>query len=353
MKSNTLKLIPLAHLVRSEVNPRLVNEDDPSVEELAASIRAHGLLQPLRVRPAGRQSWTIIAGHRRHVAAGLAGLDAVPCVVETTEQAETPAEVLHLVENLQRVDLTGAQTALAVFAVIKSKTVKQKALSAQLGKSEAWVSKAKKVGEYLTGLERTDRPMFEAYLGAEEPLTLDYLYDHATMAERRAEEFRLYKEAEARREAEAAASAQAQRAAQIADDADQDEAPELDDETEEGDAGRQVSFVGESSDQQPATLDDAERALRWMQIDRMRAMVGLLPDEPLQGVFFDHFDHLTAIRDEKTEALEKARREFEAVRKQRDQELDGMRSRILARWTPAAVMAAYYAARKAEEAGRG
>lgn len=76
-----------------------------SVQELADSIRAQGILQPLVVAPDG----VIIAGHRRYEAAKLAGLTEVPVVVRVMSEAEILSAML--VENLQRADLTPVQEA--------------------------------------------------------------------------------------------------------------------------------------------------------------------------------------------------------------------------------------------------
>jgi ParB family chromosome partitioning protein len=97
--------------------------DDPALSELAASIRAHGILQPLLVRPlleserqAGdhpeQPSYVVIAGNRRLRAARLAGLHEVPCSIRIAD-AET-AFVLNVVENLQRRELSGRERVRAI-----------------------------------------------------------------------------------------------------------------------------------------------------------------------------------------------------------------------------------------------
>jgi len=97
--------------------------DDPSLEELAASIRQHGILQPLLVRPLREvehaaadhprgPGYEVIAGNRRLRAARLAGLREVPCTVRVAD-ADT-AFVLNVVENLQRRELSGRERVRAI-----------------------------------------------------------------------------------------------------------------------------------------------------------------------------------------------------------------------------------------------
>lgn len=103
--------VTLDRLHRSESQPR--HHFDPvALEELAASLKEHGVLQPLLVSDDGRGGYVIIAGERRWRAARLAGLQTVPVVVrERIEEAESFE--LALVENLQRRDLTSMEEARA------------------------------------------------------------------------------------------------------------------------------------------------------------------------------------------------------------------------------------------------
>ena len=82
-------------------NPR---SGDLDVSELRASIREHGLLQPIRVRPIGSGRFQIIAGHRRFAACRSLGFEAIPAVI--VEESDPRAAVQTIVENLQREDLT-------------------------------------------------------------------------------------------------------------------------------------------------------------------------------------------------------------------------------------------------------
>src|SRR5262245_15259090 len=117
MTQPQIKLIALDLLDPHPNNPR-GPVDPTSVEDLAASIREKGILEPLLVAPARKsgQNWKIeryvtVAGHRRRAAAELAGLVEVPAIIRDLLPAEQ--EEVMLVENLQREDLTLLQEARA------------------------------------------------------------------------------------------------------------------------------------------------------------------------------------------------------------------------------------------------
>ncbi len=83
--------------------------DPGSLEELAASIKAQGVMQPILVRPIGDDSYEIIAGERRWRAAQIAGLAEVPCLVR--EIPDEAALAMSLIENIQREDLNPLEEA--------------------------------------------------------------------------------------------------------------------------------------------------------------------------------------------------------------------------------------------------
>ena len=86
--------------------------EQQSLQELADSIKRHGVLQPLLVTPVENEKFQIIAGERRWRASKIAGLDKVPVVVRTTEELEKLE--LALVENIQRVDLAPLEQAVSI-----------------------------------------------------------------------------------------------------------------------------------------------------------------------------------------------------------------------------------------------
>jgi ParB family chromosome partitioning protein len=103
--------IPIERLHRNPEQPRH-RFDDEALEELAASIRRHGVLQPLLVSEDGPDRYLVITGERRLRAARKAGLETVPAVIR--ERLDSAAQLeLALVENLQRRDLTPLEEARA------------------------------------------------------------------------------------------------------------------------------------------------------------------------------------------------------------------------------------------------
>ena len=107
--------------------------DEEGLRELASSIRRHGILQPLTVRPAGGGKWELVAGERRLRAARMAGLETVPCIRRAADDRE--AALLALVENLQRRDLHYLEEAAAIASYIRQTGVTQEEAAAQLGRS--------------------------------------------------------------------------------------------------------------------------------------------------------------------------------------------------------------------------
>ena len=90
--------------------------DESALQELADSIRLHGVMQPILVRPLPDQRYEIVAGERRYRAAQLAGLDEVPVIVR--EVADEQALAMALIENIQREDLNPLEEAQAIRRLI-------------------------------------------------------------------------------------------------------------------------------------------------------------------------------------------------------------------------------------------
>lgn len=111
--------------------------DQVRLEELAASIKEHGIVQPIVVRPRG-EGYEIVAGERRWRAAGLAGLEKVPALVREFSEAETME--IALIENLQREDLNPLEEAEAYRAVMDTFQLTQEALAQRLGRSRSQIA---------------------------------------------------------------------------------------------------------------------------------------------------------------------------------------------------------------------
>jgi len=107
-----IRPIPLAQLSPNPNQPRHTF-DDASLDELADSIRARGVIQPLLVRPHAAEAdrFEIVVGERRFIAAGRAGLASVPCIVRDLDERET--FILSIAENVAREDLNPIDEAAA------------------------------------------------------------------------------------------------------------------------------------------------------------------------------------------------------------------------------------------------
>jgi ParB family chromosome partitioning protein len=107
-----------AHVSRVHPHPGNIRSEIGDIDEMAASIRAHGILQPISVEPhpvkAGH--WQVIAGHRRLEAAKAAGLDVVPITLRQPDEDTLPAELM-LIENLHREGLNAIDKAEAMGAL--------------------------------------------------------------------------------------------------------------------------------------------------------------------------------------------------------------------------------------------
>lgn len=122
-----------------EPNPRQPrkNFDQARLEELAASIREHGVVQPIVVRPKGGR-YEIVAGERRWRASQLAGLKKVPALVREFSEAETME--IALIENLQREDLNPLEEAEAYRILLDEYHLTQDELAQRLGKSRPQIT---------------------------------------------------------------------------------------------------------------------------------------------------------------------------------------------------------------------
>lgn len=136
---NGLRTVPLDEIRANPEQPREVFDKD-ALEDLASSIRTHGILMPLVVRRyEGR--YVIIAGERRFRAAGLAGLTEVPVIVREAENANVQLE-LALVENLQRTDLDPIEEARGYQRLMDAYGYTQEEVSAKVGKRRSTVANA-------------------------------------------------------------------------------------------------------------------------------------------------------------------------------------------------------------------
>ena len=134
-----LKTLPLHKIEPNPDQPRR-DFDPEELEELAESIRTHGIIQPLTVREMPNGHYQIIAGERRWRASRLAELAEVPVVV--VEADDKKAMELALIENLQRTDLNPVEEAMGYDALIREYGMTQEEAAARVGKSRPAVANA-------------------------------------------------------------------------------------------------------------------------------------------------------------------------------------------------------------------
>ena len=128
--------VPIEDIIPNRFQPRLAF-DDASLQELAASIKQHGIIQPLVLRRVG-EKYEIIAGERRYKAATMAGLTSVPAVIKQMDD-RTSAEVA-IVENVQRKDLTAIEEARSYKALLDKGYINQEDLAKKMGLSQSAIS---------------------------------------------------------------------------------------------------------------------------------------------------------------------------------------------------------------------
>ena len=129
--------LPLAQLGPGKHQPRR-HFDEAALSELAESIRAQGVVQPIVVRPTGVDCYEIVAGERRWRAAQRAGLKTIPVVIRVLD--ERAAMAVALVENIQRADLNALEEAEALQKLIGECGLTHEACAEAVGKSRAAVS---------------------------------------------------------------------------------------------------------------------------------------------------------------------------------------------------------------------
>jgi ParB family transcriptional regulator, chromosome partitioning protein len=129
-----IREIPVDRILPNPAQPRLSYEEE-SLTELASSIREHGVLQPILVRPVG-SNYELIAGERRWRASRLAGRESIPAIVADFDE-ETALEV-SIIENLQREDVSPLEEA-AMYAKMTNLGYSVRQLAQKIGKDKGYV----------------------------------------------------------------------------------------------------------------------------------------------------------------------------------------------------------------------
>ena len=134
--SNEIKNIPIDDIRSNPFQPRK-HFDEEALQELADSIKAHGLFQPIIVKKSVK-GYELIAGERRTKAAKIAGFDAIPAIIK--EASDEDMLEIALLENIQREDLNPIEEAEAYGNIIKKLNITQEELSKKISKSRSYVT---------------------------------------------------------------------------------------------------------------------------------------------------------------------------------------------------------------------
>jgi len=178
--SSSINEIELSKIHPNPDQPRSVF-DQEALEELAASIRSFGLVQPITLREIRPDHYQIISGERRYKASLMAGLTAIPAYIRTIED-ENVMEIA-LIENIQREDLNPIEIALAFQNLIETYSLTQDKLSERIGKKRATISNflrlLKLPAEIQMGLKdkKIDMGHAKALLGLEDMSTQLMVYE--------------------------------------------------------------------------------------------------------------------------------------------------------------------------------
>jgi len=132
-----LSKLPIEYLVPGKYQPRKDMSPD-ALEDLASSIRAQGVIQPIVVRQVDENKYEIIAGERRWRASQLAHLDEVPCLVK--DVPDEAAVAIALIENIQREDLNAMEEAQALDRLLNEFSLTHQEVAEAVGKSRTTVT---------------------------------------------------------------------------------------------------------------------------------------------------------------------------------------------------------------------
>ena len=136
METGRVVFIPARAIRPNPTQPRRIFREE-ALEELADSIRQHGILQPLSVRRVGA-GYELIAGERRLRAAQMAGLSEIPCIVMSMDEKESTMAAM--IENLQRQDLDFVEEAMGIARLMDACNLSQEQAAKVLGKSQSAVA---------------------------------------------------------------------------------------------------------------------------------------------------------------------------------------------------------------------
>ena len=146
-----LRKLPVEWLQSGKYQPRKYMSQD-ALEELANSIRAQGVIQPIVVRSIGENRFEIIAGERRWRASQLARLEVVPCLVK--DVADEAAVAIALIENIQREDLNAIEEAVALQRLLTEFELTHQQVAEAVGKSRTTVTNLLRLNQLNEDVKR-------------------------------------------------------------------------------------------------------------------------------------------------------------------------------------------------------
>jgi ParB family chromosome partitioning protein len=135
--ANTPSELNVTQMQAGKYQPR-TRMDEGGLQELAASIKTQGIMQPILVRPIGKDKYEIIAGERRFRAAQLAGLEVLPVLVRDVD--DQAAAAMALIENMQREDLNPLEEAQGIHRLITDFSFTHEQAATAVGRSRSAVS---------------------------------------------------------------------------------------------------------------------------------------------------------------------------------------------------------------------
>lgn len=135
-RSVGVRMVPLDRIESNPEQPRLAFNQE-TLDELAASIREHGVLQPILVRPRGPNRYQLIAGERRWRASKIAGVETIPALIEDIDD-DTALEI-SIIENLQREDISPLDEAAMYDRMLREHGYSIRKLAEKLGKDKGYL----------------------------------------------------------------------------------------------------------------------------------------------------------------------------------------------------------------------
>jgi ParB family chromosome partitioning protein len=136
-KQEEVRQIPIKDIVPNRFQPRTIFVDE-RIEELAQTIRTHGIIQPIIVREYENEKFEIIAGERRWRAVTFLEWETIPAIIKDFNDTETAS--VALIENLQREELSPIEEAIAYSKLLELHNLTQEALAQRLGKGQSTVA---------------------------------------------------------------------------------------------------------------------------------------------------------------------------------------------------------------------